>query len=68
MATKIMTCERCEETLIGHPESPRRPVPVTYGETDMTICYECAVDLTMLIGHWLAMEDPVVVLKKEKII
>ena len=55
-------CERCSTNLEKDMKSPRRPVPVRYGETDMVICYQCAVELTLLIGHWLGtepMDDPV---------
>lgn len=57
-----MNCERCKKKLSRDMMSPRRPVPVTYGETNMTICYTCAVELTLLIGYWLdtePMKDPV---------
>lgn len=56
-----MNCERCKTKLIeGDVEAA--PIPVTYGETDIVICYKCAVELTLLIGHWLntePKEDPV---------
>ena len=52
-----MNCDRCEKRI-----KKADAVPVVYGNTDMTICHPCAVELTMLIGHWLGtepMDDPV---------
>lgn len=51
----MSNCDRCHTKLIeGDVEAA--PVPVTYGETDIVICYRCAVELTIVIGFWLGTE------------
>lgn len=53
----MSTCDRCGKTL----DDERAPVHVDYGETHITICYPCAIELTYLIGSWLAtdaLDDP----------
>lgn len=52
-------CKRCDREVEESTEGlDNSAVRVRYGQTDIVVCYPCAVELTLLIGAWLGTEPP----------